>query len=797
MARSREEISRELAGYLLGVLGVLGLLAVLTYHPADPSLFSEGSDTVRNLLSYGGAAIAGVLVGLLGLAALGVPVLMISVGWHWLRGHELESPRIQGTAWAVAAFGADGVLAAVIGRTPYRGGELEWGGEIGRLVARGLNESLGPVATIVLCAAALLAGAVFGVRGSLLTVFSGTGGFFAGKRSEIAARWARRRESRRREGMRRELLRRHQERHPGAGQPELVAHERFGDASFRIRRVHRVAVVTEEPPPLRRVAPERAVSVPGRSAPEDEPEPGVRPRRAPARRVEAEPVQERFEFPEAPISPLPEKTMLMPAPPSPELDPRQLSTMREHVEAKCHEFRVDGGVEDVLPGPVITTYEFRPAAGVKYAQVVRLEEDLALGLQVEAVRIERIPGKATVGIEVPNPERQTIVLREIVESSKFVHSASPLTLALGKDIHGRPFVADMQRMPHLLIGGFTGSGKSVGINAMIMSILFKATPEQVRFILIDPKQVELGMYERLPHLLTPIISDPKEAARALRWAVRQMRERYALLAACKVRNLTQYNALLGDAETRRAAAESAGTGELRPLPFIVVIIDELADLMMTCANEVEDSIGHLSQMARAVGIHLLFATQRPSVDIVTGVIKANFPCRISYKVRTRFDSRTILDTEGAECLLGMGDMLYLAAGTSRPVRLHGCLVREEEILTVLKHLRRLGKPEFDPGVLAEPEPGVGFGGETEWDDPMYDQAARLVVSSRKASASYIQRKLRLGYARSARLLDMMEQEGVVGPSQGSRGREVLVPPEYFGEVDATHQDDGEEDPADG
>ncbi|HVN76020.1 MAG TPA: DNA translocase FtsK, partial [Thermoanaerobaculaceae bacterium] len=445
----------------------------------------------------------------------------------------------------------------------------------------------------------------------------------------------------------------------------------------------------------------------------------------------------------------------------------------------------------------ITTYEFRPAAGVKYAQVVRLEEDLALGLQVEAVRIERIPGKATVGIEVPNPERQTIVLREVVESSKFVHSASPLTLALGKDIHGRPFVADMQRMPHLLIGGFTGSGKSVGINAMILSILFKSTPEQVRFILIDPKQVELGMYEKLPHLLTPIISDPKEAAKALRWAVRQMRERYSLLAACKVRNLTQYNALLGDADTRRAAAESAGTEELRPLPFIVVIIDELADLMMTCATEVEDSIGHLSQMARAVGIHLLFATQRPSVDIVTGVIKANFPCRIAYKVRTRFDSRTILDTEGAECLLGMGDMLYLAAGTSRPVRLHGCLVREEEILTVLKHLRRLGRPEFDTAVLAEPEPGAGFNGEAEWDDPMYAQAARLVVSSRKASASYIQRKLRLGYARSARLLDMMEQEGVVGPSQGSRGREVLVPADYFGEVDATQQDDGEEDPTDG
>ncbi len=786
MARAKEEITREVAGYLLALIGILILLAVVTYHPLDPSLFAAGSDVVHNLLSHGGAAIAGILVGLLGLSALAVPVIMVVVGWHWLRGKELASPGIQGASWAVAVAGGAGVLTILVGKTSYRGGELEWGGEVGRLVVAGLNESLGPVGAAVLCVGALLAGVVFGVRGSLAQVFDGAGALVSRKRSELSARWARRREDHVREGMRRQLLRRHQERHPSAPVPELMARERAGRAKFGIRRLHQVAMVSDET----EAAPEAAASR------ERVPSP-PRPRRSPAARVEPLAVQEVFDFvTETPASPLPEKTMLLQPPPAPTLDPKQLASMREAVEAKCLEFKVEGKVEDVLPGPVITTYEFRPAAGVKYAQVVRLEEDLALGLQVEAVRIERIPGKATVGIEVPNPERQTIVLREVVESSKFVHSASPLTIALGKDIHGRPFVTDMQRMPHLLIGGFTGSGKSVGINSMIMSILFKATPEAVRFILIDPKQVELGMYEKLPHLLTPIISDPKDAARALRWAVRQMRERYALLAACKVRNLTQYNALLADNQARSVAARGAGAEELRPLPFIVIIIDELADLMMTCPTEVEDSIGHLSQMARAVGIHLLFATQRPSVDIVTGVIKANFPCRISYKVRTRFDSRTILDTEGAECLLGQGDMLYLAAGTSRPIRLHGCLVREEEILTVLKHLRRLGKPEFDPRVLEEPEPGAGVGGEALWDDPMYDQAARLVVASRKASASYIQRKLRLGYARSARLLDMMEQEGVVGPSQGSRGREVLVPPDYFGEVDANHAGNGEEGASD-
>jgi len=772
MARSRDEVAREIAGYLLGIIGFLLLVAVATYHPLDPSLFSSGSDVVHNLLWRVGAALAGVLVGLMGVPALLVPVLMMVVGWEWFKSRQLESPRLQGAAWAVAVMGADGLLAALLPHVAYRGGDLETGGEFGALVARGLDASLGPLGTLVICAAALFAGVVFGVRGSLAQALSTLAAALKARRSAIAARWARRREGQRREGLRKELVRRHEERHPPAPPPPLVAREREGDAGFSIRRLRQVEVVAEEPR-----GPAPAASEPAAAAP-------APPRRA--TRVKPVAVQEVFPFvEETPASPLPEKTMLAPPPPAPVLDPRQLAAMRELLESKCHEFRTEGKVEDVLPGPVITTYEFRPAAGVKYAQVVRLEEDLALGLQVEAVRIERIPGKATVGIEVPNPERQTIVLREVIESSKFVHSVSPLTLALGKDIHGRPYVADMQRMPHLLIGGFTGSGKSVGINAMIMSILFKATPEHVRFILIDPKQVELGIYEKLPHLLTPIISDPKEASRALRWAVREMRERYQILATCKVRNITQYNALLGDADARRAVAESSGATELRPLPFIVIIIDELADLMMTCPSEVEDSIGHLSQMARAVGIHLLFATQRPSVDIVTGVIKANFPCRISYKVRTRFDSRTILDTEGAECLLGMGDMLYLAAGTSRPIRLHGCLVREEEILTVLKHLRRLGKPEFDPRVLEEPEPGVGVNGEAEWDDPMYDQAARLVVASRKASASYIQRKLRLGYARSARLLDMMEQQGVVGPSQGSRGREVLVPPDYFGEVDAT------------
>ncbi|HNX50511.1 MAG TPA: DNA translocase FtsK 4TM domain-containing protein [Thermoanaerobaculaceae bacterium] len=791
MTRSREEITREVGGYVMLVGAGLLVLALVSFHPLDPWLLVAGSDHVSNWLASWGAHIAGALLLLVGVPALALPVLGFRIGALWLHGERLETPLLLTASWTVALIAAAGLLDALVGRAPYRGGVVEMGGEIGRIVAGGLRASVGPIATVVLCAAALLAGAVLGVRSSLAAVLSGAGRGVKGWHDRMRTRWHHRRDAREKVSQRQRLIDNHARRHPVA-RPALVVEEHDGRAGFSIRRLHHVVVVdgtAPEPPVTPLVGPAPA---PRRAPPE-----AAAPRPATSR-VRSIPTQEVFPFvDETPVASLPEKTMLMPAPPPPELDPRQLASMRELVESKCREFKVEGQVVDVLPGPIITTFEFRPAAGIKYSQVVNLEDDLALGLQVEAVRIERIPGKATVGIEVPNPERHTIVLREILESSKFIHSASPITLALGKDIHGRPFVADLQRMPHLLIGGFTGSGKSVGLNAMIMSILFKAPPEQVRFILIDPKQVELGMYEHLPHLLTPIVTDPRDAARALKWAVREMRERYQMLAACKVRNLQGYNTLVAEGGPRTAELPEGGSVELKPLPYIVIIIDELADLMMTCAADVEDSIGHLAQMARAVGIHLIFATQRPSVDIITGVIKANFPCRIAFKVRTRFDSRTILDTEGAEYLLGMGDMLFLPPGSARPFRVHGCLVREEEILTVLKHLRRLGKPEFDAQVLQEPIVEAGGNGSSDLDDPMFEPAARLVVTSRKASASFIQRKLRLGYARSARLLDMMEHDGLVGPSQGAKPRDVLVPPDYFGEVDATHQLDGVEEDGDG
>jgi len=399
------------------------------------------------------------------------------------------------------------------------------------------------------------------------------------------------------------------------------------------------------------------------------------------------------------------------------------------------------------------------------------------------VLIERIPGKSTVGIQIPNPNREAISLRELLESEAYQRSTSKLTIALGKTIHGEPYLTDLATMPHLLIAGSTGTGKSVGLNAMLTSILYRATPEDVRLIMIDPKRLELGMYEEIPHLLTPVVMDPKKAANALRWAVREMEERYKTLAAEGVRNIEQYNrnVRLMLSEGGSAAADADAP---KPLPFIVVVIDELADLMMVASNEVEESICRLAQMARAVGIHLILATQRPSVDVITGLIKANMPSRVSFRVSSKIDSRTILDSNGAEQLLGKGDMLFLPPASSRCIRLHGPYISEQESARLASFLRKQGKPIFDETITAEADEKTGPG-NLEFDkDELYDEAARIVVSSGQVSISYLQRRLRVGFSRAARLVDMMEAEGLVSPGAGGKPREVLVDRGYFEEVDA-------------
>jgi S-DNA-T family DNA segregation ATPase FtsK/SpoIIIE len=449
---------------------------------------------------------------------------------------------------------------------------------------------------------------------------------------------------------------------------------------------------------------------------------------------------------------------------------------------KCAEFGVDGTVTQINPGPVVTTFEFKPDSGVKYSRVTGLADDLCLAMAAESILIERMPGKSTVGIQIPNHHRETIWLRDVVECESFAQSKSKLAIALGKDINGRIVTGDLASMPHVLIAGSTGSGKSVAINAMIMSVLYKSTPEQVRMILVDPKRVELGMYEGIPHLFTPIITEAKLAANALRNAVREMERRLKLLAANHVRNIDQFNKLFDNGS--EYLFEDVNQ---EPLPYIMIVIDELADLMMLDRANVEEAITRLAQMARAVGIHLVLATQRPSVDVITGLLKANVPTRMSFRLATKVDSRTIIDSNGAESLLGRGDMLYLPPGTSRLQRVHAPFVTEKEISAVTDFWKAQGQAEYAEGFLEAPKEDKNDGASAndgEDNDPMFDEAVRLVFEFGKASTSLLQRRLRVGYGRAAHLIDMMEKDGLVGPADGSKPREILKAPTFYAEVDA-------------
>lgn len=468
---------------------------------------------------------------------------------------------------------------------------------------------------------------------------------------------------------------------------------------------------------------------------------------------------------------LPSLDFLNSAPPHSEQADEELLQLATRLAEKCREFNVTGQIKHICPGPVVTTYEFKPDPGVKYSRVTGLVDDLCLALKAESIRIDRMPGKPHVGIEVPNPHRETIYLREVIESRQFRESGSKLTIALGKTIDGLNYVADLAKMPHLLIAGATGAGKSVGVNSLIVSILYKARPDEVKFIMVDPKRLELGLYEHIPHLATPIITDPKRAAFSLRWAVAEMERRYRELAGWGVRNIDGFNT---DVMRRNLVHEYDESGEpWKPLPYIVIIIDELADLMMVSGHEVEEAITRLAQMARAVGIHLVLATQRPSVDVITGLIKANFPSRISYRVSSKVDSRTIIDANGAEQLLGRGDMLFLPPGTSRLVRVHGAYVDEKEIGKIVAHVKKYGEPVYDETITQSEDEALGLDSEAGEHDELFEDALRICVEMRRASTSVLQRRLRIGYGRAAAILDMMEREGFIAQADGARPRAIL------------------------
>jgi S-DNA-T family DNA segregation ATPase FtsK/SpoIIIE len=755
---------------MLFAAALLWIVALVTWEPSDPVWFFSAGTThpPANFAGLVGAFLAEASLQLLGYASYLIPATLVVVGWHyfWCRPVDAFYTKVTGV---LLLFGCVSTLFSIaIGSIDVGGRPYPAGGAIGdglaSFTADYLNRTGSLIVIVTLLALAIILTTQFSFGRLFGALFSASATSWRQGVAELRE-W---RETRRRERQRREVIAKHAKK---AG----VSAE----------------VVAERAPVLPKPA-KREASKPAPSPPAQEDAPVATPRASAARegraRVTTTP-QLPLSEPDAPSrAPIERKLGGFTLPPAAlldaprterKIDERELMEGARLLEEKCREFAVEGAVVQIHPGPVVTTFEFKPDAGVKYSKITGLADDLCLAMQAESVLIDRLPGKSTVGIQIPNEHRETISLRDLLASDPYTRSASKLTVALGKTIHGEPFVADLATMPHLLIAGSTGTGKSVCVNAMLTSVLYRATPSDVRLIMIDPKRLELGMYEDIPHLLTPVVVDPKQAANALRWAVREMEERYKTLAAEGVRNIDQYNRNIRYALEDRASDDREDAP--KPLPFIVVVIDELADLMMVAGNEVEESICRLAQMARAVGIHLILATQRPSVDVITGLIKANLPARIAFRVSSRIDSRTVLDGNGAEQLLGKGDMLYLPPASSRFIRLHGPYISEQESARLASFLRKQGKPVYDESITAEDKTTEAI--DMEKDD-LYDEAARIVVHSGQASISYLQRRLRIGFSRAARLVDMMEAEGLVSPGTGGKPREVLVDKHYFDEVDA-------------
>jgi DNA segregation ATPase FtsK/SpoIIIE, S-DNA-T family len=774
----------ELLGFLLCVSALLLFLALASYSPLDPSLNSAsvltGSRVARNWIGIVGAYGADLLWQFLGVSAFLLPVFAIGLGLRWFRSLKVVSPtaKLLGGVWLLMFVPA--LLALLPGHSRWLGVPVE--GLLGRVLGDSLIHYFN-LAGAYIVATTMLAVALYFCTAFSFThvrVWAATRFAFLIALRDRLQEW---RDERTRKKLQKELEKRRASK--PAIQTQLIP-ARAAAAPVQERpEPRRTGIERFEEDEASEIQPE---AVPDRNirAAQDRTTPSGQAVEVTARGDNGQKAKTTMPRVTGGFK-LPPSSLLHRADEQQAVDADELKLVAQVLTEKYAEFGVHGQVTQINPGPVVTTFEFKPEAGIKYSRITGLTDDLCLALKAESILVERMAGKSTVGIQVPNREREIIWLRENIESSEFFGTKSKLTLAMGKDINGRIVTADLGGMPHLLIAGSTGTGKSVAINAMIMSILYKATPEQVRLVLVDPKRLELGNYEGVPHLHTPIITEPKLAANALRNAVREMERRLKLLAQKGVRNIDQYNRLFDDADTPSLFGDS---GEERPIPYIVIIIDELADLMMLDGSNVEESITRLAQMARAVGIHLVLATQRPSVDVITGLIKANFPARVSFRVATKVDSRTILDANGAEALLGRGDMLYLPSGSARVHRLHAPFVTEKEIAAVVEFWRAQGTAQYEEKFLEVPKEeregsAAGEDGELSADDndPLFNDAVRLVLEFGKASTSLLQRRLRIGYGRAAHLIDLMERDGIVGAADGPKPREILKRPDWISEVE--------------
>lgn len=727
--------SWQLGAVVLAALALALATALLGYHPTDPTLANDAIRPVHNYLGLPGALVAATAYDLFGLGAWWLVVLCGLAAWLlWQgRGGGRMLPFWASGLWLLVATAA--LLGAAGGGATVAGGKLLWGGQAGLAMAEGLAGSGAWVAwafplIAVLAGLAGLGWACWPVAGPLFT---------AKPKPKKPAR------------------------------PLIKTKPLAKPAPPPLPEPKIEPTPDSEPAPPPEAPPQR-VLVRGESGPRINPRlPGPTHGRK-SGTVNGSKARGRYK--------LPPLDLLDPS--SGPLAPERADALRQTstiLEEKLADFGVKGRVQEVAPGPVVTRFEFKPAPGVKISKVANLADDLAMVLKATSIRIVApIPGKAVIGIEIPNPKREMVLLRELLASQTYQRAKGELAVALGKDILGQPLVEDLARTPHLLIAGSTGSGKSVFINCLILSILYNATPEQVRILMVDPKRIELSSYADIPHLLYPIITSPKEATAGLRWAVNEMERRYELLASLGVKNIGSFNRKLqknGPIPVPGSEQEEGEPRYLEPLPYVLLFIDELADLMMVASKEVEALITRLAQMARAAGIHLVLATQRPSVDVITGLIKANFPTRISFKVASRVDSRTILDQMGAEHLLGNGDMLFMPPDSTGINRLHGAYVSEEEIERVTDFWRRQAKPVYDENIVAatEAEETGDLGGD---GDEMYPEAVRLVIETGQASISYVQRRLRVGYNRAANMIEQMERDGIVGPSVGSKPRQVLM-----------------------
>jgi len=754
----RQRLWRDLSLIVVAPLLLYLLACLFTYSVQDPGWSHSGSVVapIENLGGKAGAWIADVLRQLFGYSAFLLPLILGAVAWIALFGLAEEDelgPALRLTGIVGFLIASTGFLhVRLLGSTGARD-VTDAGGVIGQLVGKSLTSGFGDLGANLFLVVLLLISVTLATGLSWFKVMEQIGAGILKlpdllrRKTQQAEDWKRARDMR-----------------------EERVEVRKTEAVQRAKR----EPVKIEPPPA--------------------------PVVEKSERAKREQQIPMFAGVDAEGTGLPSLSLLDPPKPQPKgYDEQTLETLSRQIEFKLKDFRIDVEVKEAQPGPVITRFEMEPAPGVKVSQISSLDKDIARGLSVKSVRVvDVIPGKSVIGIEIPNTRREMIYLTELLDSKEYDKSASPLTLALGKGISGQPVVADLARMPHLLVAGTTGSGKSVAVNAMVLSLLFKATPQDLRMLMIDPKMLELSVYEGIPHLLAPVVTDMKEAANGLRWCVAEMERRYKLMSAVGVRNLAGFNKKVRDAaESGQPLMDplfkpnpelGEAPRELEPLPYIVIFIDEFADMMMIVGKKVEELIARLAQKARAAGIHLILATQRPSVDVITGLIKANIPTRIAFQVSSKIDSRTILDQSGAETLLGHGDMLYLPPGTAMPERVHGAFVSDEEVHRVVEHLKASGRAEYIEGVLDEvqtmgdgtvvgatglPESSASGGDES---DPLYDEAVRIVTETRRASISGVQRRLKIGYNRAARLIEAMEAAGVVTPPEHNGDRSVLAPP---------------------